>query len=81
MPLHRDGLVILIEDDIAVADASGILLEAEGYRVAAAASITEARAVLQRVGGELTFTPPVGRKNCIGVAKQPIGKHDASRPG
>ncbi len=27
------------------------------------------------------FTVAVGRKNSIGAAKQPIGTHDASRPG
>jgi DNA-binding NtrC family response regulator len=43
------GLVILIEDDINVANAWGLLLEAEGYRVAAAASATEARALLNHV--------------------------------
>ena len=43
------GLVILIEDDINVANAWGLLLEAEGYRVATAASATEARALLNHV--------------------------------
>ena len=41
------GLVILIEDDVNVANAWGLLLEAEGYRVAMAASATEAQALLQ----------------------------------
>jgi len=43
------GLVILIEDDVNVADAWGLLLEAEGYRVATAASATEARALMNYV--------------------------------
>jgi protein-histidine pros-kinase len=43
------GLVILIEDDINVANAWGLLLEAEGYRVATAASATESRALLNHV--------------------------------
>lgn len=40
------GLIILIEDDVKVANAWALLLEAEGYRVALAASATEARAVV-----------------------------------
>ena len=43
------GLVILIEDDVNVANAWGLLLEAEGYRVATAASATEAKALLNHV--------------------------------
>ena len=43
------GLVILIEDDINVANAWGLLLEAEGYRVATAASASEARALMNHV--------------------------------
>jgi len=43
------GLVILIEDDVNVANAWGLLLEAEGYRVATAESATEARALLNHV--------------------------------
>lgn len=43
------GLVILIEDDINVANAWGLLLEAEGYRVATAESASEARALLNYV--------------------------------
>lgn len=48
---HSDasGTVILIEDDIKVANAWGLLLEAEGYRVATAASAPEARAVVQHL--------------------------------
>jgi protein-histidine pros-kinase len=44
------GLVILIEDDVNVANAWGMLLEAEGYRVATAASAPEARALMNHVG-------------------------------
>jgi PAS domain S-box-containing protein len=43
------GLVILIEDDVSVADAWGLLLEAEGYTVATAASATEASALIQHI--------------------------------
>ena len=49
---HADeasGLVILIEDDVNVANAWGMLLEAEGYRVATAASATEARALINHL--------------------------------
>jgi CheY-like chemotaxis protein len=41
------GLVILIEDDVNVANAWGLLLEAEGYRVATAASALEAQALIK----------------------------------
>jgi CheY-like chemotaxis protein len=41
------GLVMLIEDDAAVADAWSLILKGEGYRVALAASVNEARAVLR----------------------------------
>jgi protein-histidine pros-kinase len=40
------GLIILIEDDVQVANAWGLLLEAEGFGVATAASATEARAIV-----------------------------------
>ena len=43
------GLVILIEDDVNVADAWGLLLEAEGYRVASAASASEANALIKHL--------------------------------
>ena len=43
------GLVILIEDDVNVANAWGLLLEAEGYKVATAASATESQALLSYV--------------------------------
>jgi len=40
------GTVILIEDDVSVANAWGLLLEAEGYRVATAKSAPEANAII-----------------------------------
>lgn len=43
------GTIILIEDDVSVANAWGLLLEAEGYRVAMAASASEARAVVRHL--------------------------------
>jgi PAS domain S-box-containing protein len=43
------GLVILIEDDVSVADAWGLLLEVEGYTVATAASATQANALIQHI--------------------------------
>jgi len=43
------GLVILIEDDVSVADAWGLLLEAEGYTVAIAASAREANTLIQHI--------------------------------
>ena len=43
------GLVILIEDDVHVANAWGLLLEADGYRVATAESASEAHALLNYV--------------------------------
>ena len=43
------GLIVLIEDDVAVANAWGHLLEAEGFRVATAASATEARTLINHV--------------------------------
>jgi len=43
------GMIILIEDDVNVAEAWGHLLEAEGYKVATAASAKEARAVLSHI--------------------------------
>ena len=51
-PLAGDagsGLVILIEDDVNVADAWGLLLEAEGYRVATGASVSEAKALINHL--------------------------------
>jgi len=43
------GVVVLIEDDVRVANAWGLLLEAEGYRVASAASAPEARAMIEHL--------------------------------
>lgn len=43
------GLIILIEDDVNIANAWGLLLEAEGYRVATAASAIEAAAVVKHL--------------------------------
>ena len=43
------GLVVLIEDDANVANAWGLLLEAEGYRVATAASASEAQALIKHL--------------------------------
>ncbi|MFZ9053901.1 MAG: PAS domain-containing hybrid sensor histidine kinase/response regulator [Woeseiaceae bacterium] len=46
---NPSGLVVLIEDDVNIANAWGLVLEAEGYRVATAASATEARAVIRHL--------------------------------
>jgi len=46
---QASGLVVLIEDDVNVANAWGLLLEAEGYRVATAASATEAKALIKHL--------------------------------
>ncbi len=43
------GLIVLIEDDVNVANAWGLLLEGEGFRVATAASATEARAIMKHL--------------------------------
>lgn len=43
------GLIILIEDDVNVANAWGLLLEAEGFRVATAASAQEAEALIRHL--------------------------------
>jgi CheY-like chemotaxis protein len=43
------GLIILIEDDVAVANAWGLLLEAEGYQVATGASVSEAKALIKHL--------------------------------
>jgi protein-histidine pros-kinase len=50
-PVAEDdaGLVILIEDDVNVANAWGLLLEAEGFRVATAESATEAKALMNHI--------------------------------
>ena len=49
--LHEtsSGLLILIEDDVNVANAWGLLLEAEGFRVATAQSAPEARALIHHL--------------------------------
>jgi CheY-like chemotaxis protein len=46
---QASGLVILIEDDVNVANAWELLLEAEGYGVATAASAKEATALLNHL--------------------------------
>jgi PAS domain S-box-containing protein len=43
------GMIILIEDDVNVANAWGLLLEVEGFRVATAASAKEAAAVVKHL--------------------------------
>jgi protein-histidine pros-kinase len=43
------GLIILIEDDVQVANAWGLLLEAEGFQVATAASAKEARVIVEHL--------------------------------
>ncbi len=43
------GTVVLIEDDVNVANAWGLLLEAEGYRVATAKSAPEANALIKHL--------------------------------
>ena len=46
---NASGLIILIEDDVKVANAWGLLLEAEGFHVATATSASEARAVVKHL--------------------------------
>jgi DNA-binding NtrC family response regulator len=46
---EASGLVVLIEDDINVANAWGMLLDAEGYSVVTAASATEALELMHHV--------------------------------
>lgn len=43
------GLIVLVEDDVSVADAWCLLLEAEGYRVATAASAKEAKTLVKHL--------------------------------
>jgi DNA-binding NtrC family response regulator len=43
------GMIVLIEDDVKVANAWGLLLEAEGFQVATAASAKEAAAVVKHL--------------------------------
>jgi protein-histidine pros-kinase len=47
--LTVSGMIVLIEDDVNVANAWGLLLEAEGFRVATAESAIEARAVIKHL--------------------------------
>lgn len=50
VPQERgSGLIVLIEDDVSVANAWGMLLEAEGYRVAMAESASQALAVVRHL--------------------------------
>ncbi len=51
--MQAAGLIILIEDDVKVANAWELLLEAEGFRVATAESAIEAAAVVNHLD-----TPP-----------------------
>lgn len=46
---EANGTIVLIEDDVSVANAWTLLLEAEGYRVAAAASCAEAKAMTRHL--------------------------------
>ncbi len=50
-PAHGtgSGLIVLIEDDVNVSNAWSLLLEAEGYEVASAASAPDARALVQEL--------------------------------
>jgi protein-histidine pros-kinase len=48
-PAVVSGLIILIEDDVQVANAWGLLLEAEGFHVAMAESAKEAQAVVDHL--------------------------------
>lgn len=43
------GLIVLIEDDVSVANAWALLLEAEGYRVATAASASDAKVLVRHL--------------------------------
>lgn len=43
------GMILIVEDDVNVADAWALLLEAEGYRVASAASTSEAKALIRHI--------------------------------
>jgi len=51
LPVRDAGgeLIILIEDDVNVANAWGLLLEAEGYQVATGASVAEAKALINHL--------------------------------
>jgi PAS domain S-box-containing protein len=52
---RASGFVILIEDDVNVANAWGMLLEAEGYEVAMAASAKEARTLVDHLDVQPTL--------------------------
>ena len=52
LPKAAGGLIILIEDDVTVAHAWALLLEAEGYRVATASSAKDASAVVRHLDDE-----------------------------
>jgi hypothetical protein len=58
------GTVVLIEDDVNVANAWGLLLEAEGYRVATAKSAPEANAIIAHLDDALAayFRFPLARR-------------------
>lgn len=47
--ISASGLIVLIEDDVNVANAWGLLLEAEGYEVATGASVSEAKALIKHL--------------------------------
>ena len=49
LPKAAGGLIVLIEDDVSVADAWGLLLEAEGYRVATASSAKDASTLIRHL--------------------------------
>ena len=49
LPRAAGGLIVLIEDDVTVADAWGLLLEAEGYRVATASSANDATTLVRHL--------------------------------
>ena len=48
-PRASGGLIVLIEDDVTVANAWALLLEAEGYRVASASSAKEAATLVEHL--------------------------------
>ena len=49
---EADGLLVLIEDDVNVANAWELLLEAEGFQVATAASLRETEALVRHLDAE-----------------------------